>query len=91
MTEGQMEQRIGNRKAYVTSLEYFSQEMPEATFPGASIDISESGIGITTDYLLEPGQVILFRSKENPSALKVAVAKWSMKAGSSYRAGLMFI
>lgn len=91
LTEDKREKRRYERKPHDASLEYFRAGRSESMLPSASIDISEEGIGLVSDCPLEPGQVIIFKSKENPSILKLAIVQWSMKAGDKYRAGLMFI
>lgn len=54
------------------------------------IDISESGMGITSDHELETGQIITFKIKDTPHP-KSAVVIWNKKDRDKYRAGLMFI
>ena len=86
------EKRQNERKTHDANLEFSIEGEPIKTFrPGMSIDMSESGIGIIADCSLEPGQVIIFKSKEDPPVLKIAVVQWTMKSGEKYRAGLMFI
>ncbi|BCB95401.1 hypothetical protein JZK55_03230 [Dissulfurispira thermophila] len=89
--EGKKERRRYKRKPYNAPLEYFRTGRSENILSAASIDISEGGIGISSDCPLEPGQVIIFKNKENPSVLKIAIVQWSMRIGEKYRAGLMFI
>ncbi|MEW6738585.1 MAG: PilZ domain-containing protein [Nitrospirota bacterium] len=89
--EDKKEKRKYERKPYDAELEYFRAGKSENMLPAVSIDISEGGIGLTSDCPLEPGQVIIFKSKENPSILKIAIVQWSMKVSEKYRAGLMFI
>lgn len=92
LTPSLEDKRKHPRKSYNASLEYYRQGEPE-TSPrlSTSIDISESGIGLVTDHELEPGQVIIFKSKDTPSVNRIAIVQWSMKSGGKYRAGLMFI
>ena len=86
------EKRRHQRKAYTASLKYYREGEPESTpHTSTSIDISDSGVGIITDHELEPGQVIIFKNKENPSLQKLAIVQWSMKSGGKYRAGLLFL
>lgn len=91
LIEQRKEKRKYERKPYNSPLEYFRAGESENTLPAVSIDISERGIGLVSDCPLEPGQVIIFKSRENPSVLKIAIVQWSMKVGKKYRAGLMFI
>lgn len=85
------EKRKYERKPYDAELEYFRAGKSVNMLSAVSIDISEGGIGLTSDCPLEPGQVIIFKSKENPSILKIAIVQWNMKVGKKYRAGLMFV
>lgn len=91
LTADKKEKRKYERKSYNAALEYFRAGKSESMLPAASIDISEVGVGLVSDCPLEPGQVIIFKSKKNPSVLKLAIVQWSMKVGDKYRAGLMFI
>jgi hypothetical protein len=56
------------------------------------IDISEGGIGIKTDYPLEPGHVLRLLNNAL-SHKKVGVVKWSANNGSKviYRVGVKFV
>ena len=86
------DKRKDNREPHDGHLEFSIQGESIKTFrPGMSIDMSESGIGIISDCALEPGQVIIFKSKEKPPVIKIAVVQWTMKSGEKYRVGLMFI
>jgi len=53
------------------------------------IDISEGGIGIKTDYPLEPGHVM----RLHDSITKVGVVRWSRngESNSIYRVGVKFV
>lgn len=86
------DKRKDTREAREANLEFSIEGEPIKTFrPGMSIDMSASGIGIISDCALEPGQVIIFKSKETPPVIKIAMVQWTMKSGEKYRAGLMFI
>lgn len=89
--EEKKERRKFKRELHNARLEYFRAGKSENILSAASIDISDGGIGITSDCALEPGQVIIFKNRENPSILKIAIVQWTMKIGEKYRAGLMFI
>lgn len=56
-----------------------------------AVDISEGGIGIKTDYPLEPGHVL--RLNNALSRKKVGVVKWSLNNGvnGTYRVGVKFV
>jgi hypothetical protein len=53
------------------------------------VDISEGGIGIKTDYPLEPGHVL----RLHDSITKVGVVRWSRNGESNgiYRVGVKFV
>jgi hypothetical protein len=53
---------------------------------GNTIDISATGLCITTRHPLEPGQVLSFGDQR-----LVAVVKWGEKLDQSYRVGIKFI
>lgn len=86
------DKRKDKREPHDANLEFSIQGEPIKTFrPGTSIDMSESGIGIIADCALEPGQVIIFKSKDTTPVIKIAVVQWTIKSGEKYRVGLMFI
>lgn len=91
--EGKKGLRKKQRQKYVKSLKCISEETsPEIIKPAGSIDISESGIGIITDYELTPGRVIMLKILEKPYTLRLAVVKWCREIDKNkYRSGLMFI
>lgn len=93
MTEGRKRKRRHQRKAYDAHLECSTREPLEnsTTESAASIDISKSGIGIITDYELNPGRVVMLKGVERPSTIKLAIVKWCRKEDNRYRSGLMFI
>lgn len=55
------------------------------------VDISEGGIGIKTDYLLEPGHVLRLHYSGLPK--NVGVVRWSAneEIKGIYRAGVKFV
>ncbi len=63
-----------------------SKESGKLFLYGDTIDISATGLCITTDYPLEPGQVLSFGNQR-----LVAVVKWGGKLDNSYRVGIKFI
>lgn len=86
------EKRAAKREPVSGAVEYSIQGEVIKTFRGGqSIDMSESGMGIVSDCSLEPGQVIIFKDKDNPPVIKIAIVQWSMKVGDIFRAGLRFI
>lgn len=92
LEEKKTENRRHPRRACQTALEFVKKSEPKgATYSCICLDISESGIGIITDSELKPGEIIVFKKKDNPSMLKGAVVIWSNKTEGKYRSGLMFI
>jgi len=56
---------------------------------GDIVDISDEGIGMKTDYPLEPGYMVRFPEE---TKYDIGVVKWSMPVGSgSYRVGIEFV
>ncbi len=54
---------------------------------GDVLDIGDGGIGIQTDYPLEPGHVLVFSGIER----KTGIVKWSRAFNESeYRIGIQF-
>lgn len=72
-------------------LEFAKKGEPNKTYNCVSRDISESGIGIISNYALETGQVITFKDKIGKFARKAAIVIWNKKIDNKYRVGLMFI
>ena len=89
-----LEQRQFERKPYtetfycaVTVLDVIDTKILNLVARG--IDISEGGIGIKTDYPLEPGHVM----RLHDSITKVGVVRWSRNGESNgiYRGGVKFV
>ncbi len=58
------------------------------TFRGEGTDIGHGGIGIRTDYPLEPGHLVEFTNGQR----KCGIVAWSRKIDDrSYRAGIKFM
>ncbi len=53
---------------------------------GSTVDISEAGVGIETDYPLAPGHTLWFNGGIN----KTGTVLWSRRTESAYRAGVRF-
>lgn len=58
---------------------------------GTIVDISEEGIGITTNYPLEAGHVLIFKNGNNPIPPSVGTVKWTTIEGHLTKAGVHFI
>lgn len=88
------EERQFARKSFARSINYFAGvfengELKVLNLKGEVIDISEGGIGIKTDYNLNPGYMIRFSSDLIPQA--VGLVKWSMSFKESFRVGIEFV
>lgn len=55
---------------------------------GMSIDLSDDGIGIETDYPVERGCVLNFY---NGIVNKIGFVKWVENCGDSYKLGAQFV
>lgn len=91
-----LEQRQFERKPFdetvycaVTVLDFIDTKILNLVARG--IDITDGGIGIKTDYPLEPGHVL--RLNNALSRKKVGVVKWSRNGESNgiYRVGVKFV
>jgi hypothetical protein len=92
-------ERRYERKPFVVQIRYYLREsyMGEVNTihrEAVSIDISEGGIGIETDYPLEKGNILYFDpaiSVNNFEAV-CSIVKWSVRIEyNRYRAGLEFV
>lgn len=54
-------------------------------------DISDKGIGLITDYPLEPGHVLILSNSDRNLSQKIAIVRWAMKSHDSYRVGLELV
>ncbi len=87
------EKRQGERRSVhgiiqysITVLEF--EGLKRLNLQGDVIDISEKGMGIKTDYPLQPGHVITFYSGADRMT---GVVEWCASDGNSgYRAGVSF-
>ena len=68
-----------------------SSEFKRVTATGKTIDKSPAGIGLITDFPLEPGHVLEWDDQHNKGNLHIAMVKWSRQSDNYYRAGLIFI
>ncbi|MEW5745806.1 MAG: PilZ domain-containing protein [Nitrospirota bacterium] len=62
--------------------------LPEASFSGTIVDMSESGLGLLTDIQLEPGTLVKLNEVKGSN---VGVVMWTIDTGSKYRIGLKFV
>jgi hypothetical protein len=76
----------------VTALDF--QELKKNQNIAVSVDISNGGLGIITDFPLEQGHVLTFEDMIRINKIilkKAAVVRWTGKINSKYRAGLKFV
>ncbi|MFO0753442.1 MAG: PilZ domain-containing protein [Thermodesulfovibrionales bacterium] len=74
--------------AVVGSFDGHKEFLPESDIKGSIIDMSENGVGILTDTLLEPGMLLKFKNFKESS---MGVVMWTLNSGSRYRIGLKFV
>ena len=84
------------REACSISLEFTilftqSSEFKRVRATGKTIDKSPAGIGLITEFPLEPGHVLEWDDQHNKGNLHIAMVKWARQLDSYYRAGLIFI
>lgn len=90
------EKRRHPREPYNADIEFIVLFMDEDDFKrvnskGKILDVSQSGIGISTDFPLEPGHVLQWDDQQTKGKLHMALVKWSEQMQNFYRAGLMFV
>jgi DNA-binding response OmpR family regulator len=88
-----LERRCSDRSSYGKRVDFFIyildlSEIKTLTFRGQGIDISLTGIGIETDYPLEPGHLIEFTNGQRKSGIVTRSRKVN---DHLYQAGIKFI
>lgn len=88
-----MDKRDFERKEERREVEYTVtvldlRELKKLTRRAELIDSSEGGLGIITDYPLEPGHVLTFG---NGFEKKIGIVKWSDKKDNHYRVGVKLV
>ncbi len=88
------EKRGVERKPFEKKISYMVsvlelRELKNLSLMADIMDISDSGLGMHTDYPLEPGHVLRF---DNGIGRRIGVVRWSVKNGDNktYRAGVSF-
>jgi hypothetical protein len=97
------ERRKYARIPFDKPIEYSLQDMHMeklelSTGNGVSVDISEGGLGIITDYALKKGDILFFEEEIKEEEIKIskiapiaAIVKWAKEIEQNkYRAGLVF-
>jgi hypothetical protein len=94
--EKEKEKRLHERVACETPLEFVALSMQESEFrrthaSATVINTSKAGMGILTEFRLEPGHVLVWDDSHKRGALHVAMVKWAQKEGELCRGGLMLL
>lgn len=72
---------------YTLSVREFG-ELRKLDLNGMGFDISEEGMGLYTDYRLEPGHVLNIR--DGAGSRRSAVVRWAAEIDGRFRIGLLF-
>jgi len=67
------------------------RELKKVRGRGIATDISDKGMGLITDYPLEPGHVLVLSNSDRNLFPKIAIVRWVSKLSDSYRIGLEFV
>lgn len=93
------EKREHSRRAFVKHIRYSLTVTHKGAFEefnndGVSVDISEGGLGMITDYFLKTGDILFFEHgiKVNKNIIvKTSIVKWAREIEKRrYRVGLKF-
>jgi len=82
------EKRKFERRPFIKTINYSVKLHKSSNVNADIIDISTEGVGIRTDYLLEPGHVLRFKKGMGHEA---GIVKWSMMVVDAYRVGIKFV
>jgi len=66
-------------------------QLKKITAGGTTLDISNGGISLRTDYPIEPGHVLIFNNGKNPVPPGVGIVKWVISEGANIRGGVEFV
>jgi c-di-GMP-binding flagellar brake protein YcgR len=91
--------REHERRPFITPLKYSvsvinMQELKKVHTVAVSVDVSDEGLGIITDFPVQQGHVLTFEGDKqinNSIFKKAAIVRWTGKIHSQYRAGLQFV
>jgi hypothetical protein len=97
------EKRKYERRSFVKHLKYSLQDVHTGKLAltpsnGVSVDISEGGVGVITDYALKKGDILFFEEEIKEEEIKInkiapiaAIVRWAKQIEQNkYRAGLVF-
>ncbi|MEJ2697275.1 MAG: PilZ domain-containing protein [Candidatus Sulfobium sp.] len=87
--ERRKHQRVGYDMPveYTLSVQEFGH-LRKLDLAGMGFDISEEGMGLYTDYRLQPGDVIRLRKVEGSQ--RNAVVRWAAELDGRFRIGVLF-
>lgn len=89
------EKRIYPRRSLEIPVEYSMsilefREMKKIHLKGMTTDISDKGLGLVTEYPLEPGHVLVVNNCSRTLFQKTAIVRWTKPIDASFRVGLEF-
>jgi hypothetical protein len=92
------EKRKYERKPFVTTTRYYltalrTEKLEKIYNDAVTVDVSEGGLGMITDYPLASGDILYFSHEIKVSNVvaKSAIVKWVKEIeGNRYRVGLEF-
>lgn len=90
------ERRKHKRRLHNAAIEFSLNSMElrqlkKITAGGRTLDISNGGISLLTEYPIEPGHVLIFNNGKNPVPPGVGIVKWVATEGANTRGGVEFI
>ncbi len=90
------ERRMHKRKPHNAAIKFSLNaielhQLKKINAGGTTLDISNSGISLLTDYPIEPGHVLIFNNGTNPVPPGVGIVKWVRSEGVNIRGGVEFI
>ena len=93
------EKRRYKRKPFVKTIKYYlsaphMEELKKIEFDAVSVDISEGGLGMITDYPLMTGDMLFFKDeiRVNDFIAKSSTVRWAREIEEyRCRAGLEFV
>ena len=68
-----------------------SDELKKMHTEGRIVNISNSGLGLITEYPLEPGHVLEWDDKHKKGKLHLASVRWAREHGAGFVAGVLLI
>jgi len=93
------EKRRYERRPFVRTIKYYLtapdiEELKKIEFDAISVDISEGGLGMITDYPFVPGDMLFFKDeiKVNDFVVKSSTVRWAREIEENRcRVGLEFV